>query len=189
MLMFKGLGQGRNRERMLIRFQLKRVQVHLLFFMDVKQLPPATCRPIFISSPKLVEHFRFATLNENRRIASGGPNRQQELETYHQVLEDMARCRATPAVRRFVINAYVRGAYATAGNAEFEDSTSIFSKRRYRDRWNRTVVKRLARECGHNLKVHAKCKPRFSENSGWANASQLKCSKKRNKCAGVTEGY
>ena len=42
---------------------------------------------------------------------------------------------ASNEVRQFVIDAYVRGAkIGNAENAEFEGSTAVMTKRRYRDR-------------------------------------------------------
>ena len=72
--------------------------------MDVKQLPPATCEPVFLVMSEVRESFRFATLRENRRVVDGGAGRQEEIENYHQVLDDMAMCRATPAVRAFCLD-------------------------------------------------------------------------------------
>ena len=68
---------------------------HILVFMDVKQLPPATCRPTFLVLPEIRANFRFAMLRENRRIVDGGVGRQQEIYNFHAVLDDMALCRAT----------------------------------------------------------------------------------------------
>ena len=45
----------------------------------------------------------------------------------HEVPDDIVRCRATPQVRRFIVNGYVCGAFDTAGTTGFEGSTSILS--------------------------------------------------------------
>ena len=156
-------------------------QVHVLIFMDVKQLPPATCRPVFLASPGIATSFRFATLRENRRVVGGGEARQGEIEQYHRLLDDIAMCRATGAVRAFCIDAYGRGACVTAKNSDFEGSTSIFSKRKYRDLWNRFIVRRLARDCGHTLKVHGKCKARFARDCKWHPERHFQRIKSRNK--------
>ena len=74
-------------------------------------------------------------------MVEGGARRQQEIEDYHKVLEDVSMCRATQCVRAFCVNAYVRGACVTARNTDYEGSTSVFSKRRYRDKFNRAVVR------------------------------------------------
>ena len=108
-------------------------QVHLLIFMDVKQLPPATCRPVFLVLPEIRDLFRVAMLRENRRVVDGGANRQQEIEHYHQVLDDMSRCLPTPAVRAFFEAAFLRGAMVTAKSSDYEGNTNRFSKRRSRD--------------------------------------------------------
>ena len=42
----------------------------------------------------------------------------------------------------------------------FDGSTSVFTKRRYRDKWNRTVVRRVAKGHKHTLKVKGKCRPK-----------------------------
>ena len=52
---------------------------------------------------------------------------------------------------------------AEVGCAErvgFDGSTSVFTKRRYRDKWNRTVVRRVAKGHNHTLKVKGKCRPK-----------------------------
>ena len=77
------------------------------------------------------------------------------------MLADLSMCQETDAVRQFCVEAYGRGALATAKTTDFEGSTSVFSKRRYRDRWNGIVVRRLARYSKQTLKVHSRCKSRF----------------------------
>ena len=52
--------------------------------------------------------------------------REQELENFHCVLSDISMGHASNAVRKFIVEAYVRG--ATIGNAEsanFEGSTAV----------------------------------------------------------------
>ena len=47
-------------------------------------------------------------------------------------------------MRKFIVDAYVRGAVVgSAERAELEGSTAVFAKRRYRDRYNRTLVRRV----------------------------------------------
>ena len=142
-------------------------QVHVLIFMDVKQLPPATCRPAFLALPEIHKMFRFSTLRENRRVIDGGAERQKQIEEYHTVLDHLSMCKETNEVRKFCVEAYGRGALATADTTQFEGSTSVFSKRRYRDRWNRIVVHRLAKHSKKSLKVCSKCKPKHGGNNQW----------------------
>ena len=60
-------------------------------------------------------------------------------------------------VRDFIVGAYVRGrSCVTAQDAEFEDSTAVFTKRRYRDKWNRSVVKRVGESPAHCIKIKAR---------------------------------
>lgn len=67
--------------------------------------------------------------------------RVAELEGFHSVLMDVSMGVASDRVRNFIIQAYVRGMHicGTADNAQLEGSTSVFTKRRYRDRWNRSA--------------------------------------------------
>ena len=51
-------------------------------FMDFKQLPPSTCRPLLIALPEFRKMFRFSTLRENRRVVDGGAERQKQIEEY-----------------------------------------------------------------------------------------------------------
>ena len=69
----------------------------------------------------------------------------------------MAFGRCTPRVRRFLKEAYVRGAMAKVATPEavpFEGS----SKRAYRNRWNRGVLKRANKVAGRQLKMKARFK-------------------------------
>ena len=68
-------------------------QVHILMFKDVKQLPPSTCRPVFIALPEIRKMFRFSTLRENRRVIDGGAERQKQIEEYHTVLDHLSMCK------------------------------------------------------------------------------------------------
>ena len=55
------------------------------------------------------------------------------------------------------MQAYVRGAVVgNAENCELESSTAVFTKRRYRDRWNRIIVRRVAGTHNHTLKIKAR---------------------------------
>ena len=142
-------------------------ELHVLLFGDFKQLPPATSKPPFIVSETVYNIFEFRVLRENRRVTVDA-ERATESEEFHAVLNDVALGQASERVKHFVVEAYVRG--ATDGCAEktdFEGSTSVFTKRRYRDRWNRTVVRRIAKTRNHSLKVKGRVRHRGARGGGW----------------------
>ena len=104
--------------------------------------------------------FTFRVLRENRRVCKD-ETREEELEHFHQVLTDISWGEATQRVRDFFVQAYVRGApIGCAERVEFDGTTAIFTKRRYRDRTNRIVVRRVAKKHNHTLKVKGKCRPK-----------------------------
>ena len=153
-------------------------------YVSGRQLPPATSRAPFIVIPQVTRMFDFRVLRQNRRVVADEA-RRTEIEKFHEVLTDISLCRATDAVRRFIIAAYVKG--AITGSAEhsplegntavvnvrvelvavclvrFVDVTllhcvactcqAVFTKRRYRDSWNRTVLRRIAKVHNHSLKA------------------------------------
>jgi len=83
-------------------------------------------------------------------------------------LSDIAHGLATDRVRDFIVGAYVRGrSCVTAQDAEFEDSTAVFTKRRYRDKWNRTVVKRVGESHAHCIKIKARVRAKGQRGTGW----------------------
>ena len=133
-------------------------RVHIIMFLDFKQLPPATNHPTFLITPEVRKSFRFMTLNENRRVVDGGDERADEINDYHQVLMDVSLGKATDRVRKFFVQKFTEGALTRAKQEPFEGSTSLFAKRLYRDLWNKTIVQRLAKETGHKLNVRAKCR-------------------------------
>ena len=125
--------------------------------------------------------FTFRVLRQNRRVVQDEA-RRQEIENFHQVLTDISYCRCTTVVREFIINAYVRGAQVGGGTSEhspFEGNTAapndhklcgmllgtdlitnrtssdcwVFTKRRYRDAWNRAVTRRISHVHNHSLKI------------------------------------
>ena len=111
--------------------------------------------------------FDFRVLRENRRV-NVDAERANESEEFHAVLSDVALGVTTERVKKFVIDAYVRGArVGCAENTEFEGSTSVFTKRRYRDRWNRTLVRRIAKTRNHTLKIKGRVRSRGARGNGW----------------------
>ena len=144
-------------------------ELHVLLFGDFKQLPPATSKPPFIMLDTVYKTFDFRVLKENRRVTVDA-ERANESEEFHAVLSDVALGMTTERVRQFVISAYVRGArVGCAENTEFEGSTSVFTKRRYRDRWNRTLVRRIAKTRNHTLKIKGRVRSRGARGNGWFN--------------------
>ena len=141
--------------------------MHILMFGDFKQLPPATPKAPFIRLESVRTAFEFRVLNQNRRVVKDGGDeaKKAEIENFHKVLMDVAMGRPTDRVRQFIIRAYVKGMKSCDGTAEkcdFEGSTSVFTKRRYRNRWNRIMVTRIAKDANHNLKIKARVRARGS---------------------------
>ena len=104
-------------------------------------MPPATSKPPFVILP-YVQNFDFRVLRQNRRVVkSDGPDRQNEIETFHRVLNDISWGTASDDVRTFIIGCYVRGASANCAElTPFEGSTGVFTKRRYRSARNNRLV-------------------------------------------------
>ena len=112
------------------------------------QLPPATSKAPFIRSIAVRDEFEFRVLRQNRRVIKGDnctEERKKEIEEFHGILMDVSMGIASERVKKFIIRAYVRGALSanTAEETELEGNTAVFTKRRYRDKWNRTVVQAL----------------------------------------------
>ena len=152
---------------------------HLIIFTDFKQLPPATGRPPFIAGDEAIRRkFEFRVLRQNRRVAAAGEGdaaKQAELDEFHFILDDIAHGRETPRVRRFLIDAYVRGAakkLATAQAVPLEGPTAVFSRRKFRDRWNRGVLSRIAKR-GRVLKVKGSFKAKGSRAAWFRSAQNL----------------
>ena len=144
-------------------------ELNLLLFGDFKQLPPATSKPPFIVQDTVYNAFDFRVLRQNRRVCVDA-ERASESEEFHAVLSDVALGATTDRVKKFVIDAYVRGARAgCAEKTDFEGSTSVFTKRRYRDRWNRTLVRRIAKTRNHSLKIKGRVRSRGSRANGFFN--------------------
>ena len=144
-----------------------------------KQFPPATCRPPFIVAPSVRAHFRFAVLRENRRVVQGGMERAPEIENFHHVLADIADGVPTDRVRQFITNAYGKGALVTAKTVDYEGSTSIFTKRRYRDAWNRPILLRLAKASRHSMKIQARCRHVYAKDQRWCHERREKAIRRR----------
>ena len=135
--------------------EYQRGPIHILLFGDFKQLPPATSRAPFIVDPQIQREYKFRMLRQNRRIVKD-IHRQQELDEYHLTLDDMGHGRDSQRVKKFIVDAFVRGALSaqqTSALVEFEGNTALFAKRKDRDAWNRNVVARIAKQSNHALKV------------------------------------
>ena len=141
--------------------------VHLILFGDMKQLPPATSQAPFVVLP-MIQSFDFRVLRQNIRVVQD-TRRQPELDAFHNVLSDISYGKASNAVRAFIVDSYVRGAAARrAGNVEFEGPTSVFTKRRYRDRWNRICVRRISKKHNRSVKIKAKVRSRGTRHNWYA---------------------
>ena len=126
-----------------------------------------TSRAPFIIHPRVPREFDFRCLRENRRVVQD-ESRRAELDFFHKVLTDISQGDASNDVRAFIADAYVRGyKVGCAEDVPFEGSTAIFSKRRYRDKWNRTVVRRIAKVHNHSIKIKAKVRPRGVRSQQW----------------------
>ena len=113
--------------------------VHMNLCGDFKQLPPATGKAPFIVVPR-VQGWEFRVLRQNRRVVQDEA-RRDEIEQFHGILAGISMCKATQVVRDFIVAAYVRGAsIGTAEHTPLEGNTAVFTKRRYRDAWNRCIM-------------------------------------------------
>jgi hypothetical protein len=156
--------------------------IHVILFGDFKQLPPATSKAPFIAEPSAVRDFDFRVLRQNRRVVSGDTSRTEELESFHQVLADIGWGKPTERVRAFITKAYVQGAECgSAQRAELEGSTSVFTKRRFRDRWNRAIVRRLAKTKSHSLKIKARVRARGARGQNWFSDRRAELTRKRSR--------
>ena len=115
--------------------------VHFILFGDFNQLPPASGRAPFIRLPSFARDFEFRCLNENRRVVRES-GREAEIQNFHEVLADISEGKASEKVRKFIVDAYVRGRHFTiAEEVPVEGTTTVVTRRRYRDKWNRKVVR------------------------------------------------
>ena len=84
---------------------------------------------------------------------------------FHQALTSISEGVPSELVKRFLVDCYVRGARIAAETVDFEGSTAVFTKRRYRDKWNRTVTRRVAKRHNHSVKIKAKVRARGTHGS------------------------
>ena len=83
-------------------------------------------------------------------------------------------------MRNFIVGAYLRGASSnTAEQTPFEGSTGVFTKRRYRDRFNRKMVKRVSHDCCHQLKIKARVCAKGTRGANWYGESRVKFLRQR----------
>ena len=142
-------------------------KMHVIFFGDLKQLPPATTHAPFIRLPEVRASYDFRVLNQNRRVVQD-TSRNDEIENFHRVLMDVAVGRTTERVKQFFVEAYMRGVDAGPPEKhELEGSTSIWTKRRFRDRYNRIMVKRIAKISNHTLKIRGRVRARGARGENW----------------------
>ena len=135
-------------------------------------MPPATSKQPFICHACVPCTFDFRVLRENRRVCID-ETRSSESEVFHSALGEVAEGKTTERVKKMVVEAYVRGAsVGCAERAEVEGSTSVFTKRRYRDRWNRTLVRRIAKTRKHTLKVKALVRSQGARGNTWFSESK-----------------
>ena len=77
----------------------------------------------------MVQTFDFRCLRENRRVVQEA-SRADEIEAFHKVVSDVSMGEDNNDVRKFLVDAYVRGwKAACAEEVEFEGSTAVFTKK------------------------------------------------------------
>ena len=156
--------------------------VAIVLLGDFKQLPPATSNAPFIVVPYVYETFCFRVLRQNRRVVSGDEKRSDELNDFHGVLHDVSYGNPTDRVRRFLVQCYVRGArVGCAERSELEGSTSVFTKRRFRDRWNRALVRRVAKHHNHTIKLKGRVRARGARGKDWYSDRRTELARKKSR--------
>ena len=73
--------------------------------------------------PFVTNRFAFRVLRENRRVVQD-ENRSEEIDHSHEVLTDISFCHCSPAVRKFIVNAYVKGANISSESSPLEGNTA-----------------------------------------------------------------
>ena len=88
---------------------------------------------------------------------------------------------ASDIVKQFIIQSYVKGMIScgTAKNSDLEGNTAVFTKRRYRDRWNRTIVKRISAVANHTLKIKARLRAKGARGNNWYNEARTEFVRKK----------
>ena len=99
---------------------------------------------------------------------------QRDLEAFHGVLFDIAHGICSQRVREFLVQAYVRGARCTTAEENpLEGSTAVFTKRRYRDKWNRSIVKHVGTTHSHHLRVKTRVRVKQGRRRSWRTRIQF----------------
>ena len=135
--------------------------------------------------PSVHDKFDFRVLRQNRRIVkddNGGASRQEQLEEFHQVLQNISEGQATQRVRDFIVASFLRGARSCKGtvdNVGLEGSTAVFTKRRFRDKWNRALLKKISTTKAHSLRVKAKIRAKGARGQHWFNDRKCDWVRKR----------
>ena len=71
-------------------------------------------------------------------------SREAAIQEFHTVLSDVSYGHCTESVKKFIVQSYVRGArFGSAESCPLEKVTSVFTKRRYRDAWNRALLRKI----------------------------------------------
>ena len=73
--------------------------------------------------PFVTNRFDFRVLRENRRVVQD-ENRRDEIEHFHEVLTDISFCHCSTAVRKFIVNAYVKGASISSESSPLEGNVA-----------------------------------------------------------------
>ena len=80
---------------------------------------------------------------------------------------------------RRVLRTFLEGSYVSPSCwSSPKGSTAVFTKRRFRDRWNRSLLKRIAETKNHTLKIKARMRAKGSRGSFF---NERKCSWYRKK--------
>ena len=119
--------------------------------------------PPFVVTPRVWQSFDSRMLRQNRRVVADEAGAVSPSPFRHQPRG------ATAIVRDFFVHAYVRSARA-GGSAEqtaLECSTAVFTKRQYRDAWDRCIIRKLGKMHNHTRKVKVRVRARGQRGSNW----------------------